>query len=295
MKSKKSFFNIHTHIITKGKQIFFLFLLTLQIHAHIDYEQIINHHAQAWKRSYMDTLGNEHHLQTLMDVILLSYQMAQESCTMMIAKLTIQEELLKIYTPSLNDSWHTNLQVINNDTSKLEEALENIKQSQRTLQNIFYQLKTVAPRIIQINPQPTQTLISDLKHSLMIWGKQQHEITEHLGYIQQEFSSAIATISDMKIMFDTMGNLPEFKNCHLKEAAGYVAKSNKDIESVFAHVTQVRKLSILKIQNFFTTFFQTYYSMLYDLLTPEQQNSLITLATSDGKLPCPDAFFAIKL
>ena len=273
------------------KQYLLLFFFTLQIDAHTDYEQIINHHAQAWKKSYIDTLGNEHHLQTLIDVILLSYQIAQESCTMMLAKLTIQEELLKIYTPSLNDSWHTNMQIINNDTSKLQEALEIIKQTQTRLQHIFNQLKTVAPRIIQINPQPTQTLISDLKHSLMIWGKQQHEITQHLGCIQQEFTSAIATISDIKIMFETMGNTPEFKNCHLKEAAGYVAKSNKDIESVFAHVTQVRKISILKIKSFFSTFFQTYYAMLYHLLTPEQQSSFTTLATVDGKLPYPDAFF----
>jgi CO dehydrogenase/acetyl-CoA synthase epsilon subunit len=187
------------------------------------------------------------------------------------------------------------MQVINNDSSKLEEALEVIKKSQITLQNIFCKLKTVAPRIIQINPQPTQTLISDLKHSLMIWGKQQHEITDQLGCIQQEFSSAIATISDIKVMFDTMLNTSELKNCHLKEAANYVSKSNKDIESVFAHVTQVKKMSILKIQSFFTTFFKIYYTMLYDMITPEQKIDCFTLATQCGKLPLPDAFFAINL
>jgi hypothetical protein len=292
MKSKKAFFNIR--VSSLGKQILFSLLFTMQISTTTDYEKIINHHAQAWKKSYLTTLQDQHHLQTIIDVILLSYQIAEESCTMMISKLIIQEELLKIYTPSLSDSWHANMQMINNDTTKLEEALKAIKKSQITLQDIFAQLKTVAPRIIQINPQPTQTLISDLKHSLMIWGKQQHEITKHLGSIQQEFSLAITTISDMKVMFDTMGNRPEFKNCHLKEAANYVAKSNKDIESVFVHVTQVRKISILKIQSFFTTFFQTYYKMLYDLLTPEQQCNFATLATCDGKLPHPDAFFAIK-
>lgn len=264
------------------------------MYMHADYEQIINHHAQEWKKSYINKLDNQTHLQTLIDIILLSYQIAQESCTMMLSKLTIQEELLKIYTPSLNDSWHTNMQIINNDTSKLEEALESIQQSQTRLQNVFFQLKTVAPRMIQINPQPTQTLISDLKHSLMIWCKQQHEITKHLICIQQEFTSAIATISDMKIMLDTIEQTHELKNCHLKEAAGYVARSNKDIESAFAHVTKVRKISILKMETFFVTFFKTYYMMLYDLLTLEQQQNFITLATQDGKLPNPDAFFAIK-
>jgi hypothetical protein len=274
------------------KHFLFLLLFTLHISANNNYEQIIHHHAQAWEKSYIETLQDPYHLQTLIDVILLSYQIAQESCTMMLSKLIIQEELLKIYTPSLNDSWHTNLQVIHNDTGKLEQALETIKNSQTTFQAIFCKLKNIAPRIVQINPQPTQTLIQDLKHSLMIWGKQQHEITAELCCLQQEFCTAIDTISDIKVMFETMGHAPELKNCHLKEAAGYVAKTNKDIESVFAHVTQIRKTSILKIQTFFTTFFQIYYRMLYDLLTPEQQATFTTFATQDSKLPHPDAFFA---
>lgn len=274
------------------KHFLFLLVCSLHISANNNYEQIIHHHAQAWKKSYIETLQDPYHLQTLIDVILLSYQIAQESCTMMLSKLIIQEELLKIYTPSLNDSWHTNLQVIHNDTSKLEQALETIKNSQTTFQTIFFKLKNIAPRIVQINPQPTQTLIQDLKHSLMIWGKQQHEIKTELCCLQQEFCTAIDTISDIKVMFETMGHAPELKNCHLKEAAGYVAKTNKDIESVFAHVTQIRKTSILKIQTFFATFFQIYYRMMYDLLTPEQQASFTTFATQDSKLPNPDAFFA---
>ena len=199
----------------------------LQTHTNIDYEQIIHQHALEWKKSYSNTLDNPNHLQTLLDVILLSYQIAQESCSMMLAKLTIQEELLKIYTPSLNDSWHTNMQAVNNNTSNLELALQTIKTSQEHLQSIIYRFKIVAPRIIQINPQPTQTLISDLKHSLMIWGKQQHEITKSLDCLQQEFTTAIATISDVKTMLDIIEHAPELKNCHLKEAAGYIAKSNK--------------------------------------------------------------------
>ncbi len=274
------------------KHCLLLFLFTLQIHANHDYEQIIHQQAKTWKKSYVKTLENEHHLQTLIDVILLSYQIAQESCIMMISKLTIQEELLKFYTPSLNDSWHTNLQVINNDSTKLEQALEAIKQSQATFQTIFEKLKNIAPQIIQINPQPTQTLIHDLKHALMIWGKQQHELTAELDCLQQEFSSAITTISDIKVMFNNMGQAQELKNYHLKEAAGYVAKTNKDIESVFAHVTQIRKVSILKIQTFFTKFFQIYYTMLYELLTPEQILNFTISATQDSKLSDPHAFFA---
>lgn len=270
----------------------FLLIFSINLFAECDYQTLIAHQAQEWKNSYSNTLSNQHHLQTLIDVILLSYQIAQESCTILISKLIAQEELLKIYTPSLNDSWHTNMQVTNNDTSKLELALESIKKSQINFQTIFSTLKKVGPEIIQINPQPTQTLIHDLKHALMIWGKEQHEFAAELGIVQQEFSSAIATIADIKTMFQAMGHTPEFKNCHLKEAAGYVAKTNKDIESIFSHVTQLRKTSMFRIQKFFSIFFKTYYFMLYNLLTEEQQITFVTLATPNKKLPLPDAFFA---
>lgn len=272
--------------------IMIAFGLCLQCFAEVEYDQLIQKHAQEWKNSYIETLANPHHLQTLIDVILLSHLIAQESCFLMITKLIIQEELLKIYTPSLNDSWHTNMQVVNNDTSKIESAIESIKKSQNIFQNIFIQLKNIAPKLVQINPEPTKTLIHDLKHSLMTWGKQQQEITQQLSAIQQEFSLAIATISDIKIMFETMIQAPDFKQSYLKEAAGYVAKTNKDIETVFAHVTQMRKASISKIQEFFHVFFKTYYQTLYNLLTSEQQNTFSTLATENGKIPHPDAFFS---
>lgn len=272
--------------------VFFSILFTLPILTQPDYEQIIEQHAQEWKNSYIDTLKNQEHLQTLIDVILLSYQVAKESCAMILAKLIMQEELLNIYTPSLTDSWNTNMQVVNNDTSKIEQAMTTIKQSQIKFQQIFNKLKNIGPRIVQINPQPTKTLISDLKHSLMIWGKQQYEISKELDLIQHEFCIATTTLSDIKIMVGTLLQEPELKDRHLKEAAGYVAKTNKDIESVFAHVTAVRKTSIINIQSFFVTFFQTYYRMLYDLLTPEQQATFTTIVCENEKLPLPDAFFA---
>ena len=122
--------------------LLFIFF-TMQICSHSNYEQIIEQHAQEWKNSYIETLTNPDHLQTLIDVILLSYQIAKESCTMILAKLIIQEELLNIYTPSPSDSWNTNMQVVNNDTSKLEQALETIKRSQLNFQQIFNKLKNI--------------------------------------------------------------------------------------------------------------------------------------------------------
>ena len=252
-----------------------------------DYHQTITHNARIWKKTYIDTLSNSHHTQTLIDLILLSYFVAKESCKMIIAKLTIQEELCLIYTPSLTESWQTNMQVSKNDTKKLEAAIESIKQSQLFFLALFEKLKIIGPNLLQVNPQPTQTLITDLKSSLITWGKAQQEITDQLMTVQNEFALAIATISDIKILFDTSFH----KHVHLKEAAQYVSKTYNDIESVMAHLTKIRKESIEKIETFFSVFFKTYYNEIYTSLSPEQKESFPTMATDSGKLPLPDAFF----
>lgn len=252
-----------------------------------DYHMSIELNAHIWKKTYIDTLSNSHHTETLIDLILLSYFVAQESCKMILAKLTIQEELCQIYTPSLSESWQTNMQVSRNDTKKLEQAVESIKQSQMVFQELFSKLKIIGPQLLQVNPQPTQTLITELKSSLISWGKQQQEVTDKLMIVQNEFSLAIATISDIKTLFDADFH----QHIHLKEAAKYVSKTYNDIESVMSHLTKIRKESIEKIELFFSMFFKTYYSEIYNSLSNDQKQSFSTLATQSGKLPLPDAFF----
>ncbi|MFA5998702.1 MAG: hypothetical protein WC747_01635 [Candidatus Babeliales bacterium] len=247
--------------------------------------------AHEWKTAHIDTLSNTQHIETLIDIILLSYLVTKESCHMIRAKLTIQEELLKIQTPSINDSWQTNMKIGNNDTTNLEQAIDSIKQSQIIFQEIFSKLQNLGPHLIRINPQPTKTLITDLKTALIAWGKQQHEITAQLGLIQSEFTSAIATISDIKVLFEIAFHTSDLKHAHLKKAAGYVTKTYRDIEGVIDHLTKVRKDSIDKLQIFFSLFFKTYYSAIYLSLNSEQKEYFVTQATEDGKLPLPDAFF----
>ncbi|MCX5924333.1 MAG: hypothetical protein NTZ68_02845 [Candidatus Dependentiae bacterium] len=247
--------------------------------------------AYDWKTTHIDTLSNTQHIETLIDIILLSHLVTKESCHMIRAKLTIQEELLKIQTPSMNDSWQTNMKIGNNDTTNLELAIDSIKKSQIVFQEIFSKLQNVGPHLIQINPQPTKTLITDLKTALIAWGKQQHEITAQLGLIQSEFTLAIATISDIKILFETTFHTSNLKHAHLKKAAGYVTKTYKDIEGVIDHLAKVRKDSIDKLQIFFSLFFETYYSAIYESLSSDQKEYFVTQATTNGKLPLPDAFF----
>lgn len=256
--------------------------------ATLRYQECLQESAQQWQETNMTIFANAAHTQILLEMILLCHKITQEACDMLLAKHTIQEELLKIYTPSLIDSWQTNLQVINNDTTKLEQALNTIKQSQVNLLSFFDQLKLITPHFLHIKPQPTQTMITNLKQGLLIWTMQQNDIAGYIDEIQTEFTSAVANIDDIKTLFSI--TLPSSDHAcnknNLKQAAGCVSKTYKDVETVLQHFTAIRKTSIYRIKDFFSNFFKIYYTQLYQTLTAQQQ-----IDVSREKLPAPHEIF----
>lgn len=266
-------------------------LCTLALSNQQPYEDVIKQNALSWKASHINETSPEKDIQTIIDALLLCYQIAKESYIMILAKLSIQEELFKIYTPSLFDTWQDCILVEHNDFTIIDQSLTRMKQSESVFCAIFQKFKTLARNLIKMDALPTQTLIADLKNSLIAWSKHQQHITDQLVDIQDEFTLAIATISNIKTIFETMFTSEEINHGHLQEAAGFVSKTYKDIENVIRHLTTVRKESMYKIDEFFITFFKTYYSMIYYELSEEQRSSLSVLATEDNTLPQPDIFF----
>lgn len=252
---------------------FFLFLTNTILTTEPLYQEIIKKYAQEWTNKYITENYNDE-TKTIIDLLFLSYQTVTESCKMVIAKFTMQQELFKIYTPSFIDSWHENLQFHQNDTKKLESALLIIKSSQISLEDTYEQFKKLIPCILKINPQPTQTLIIDLKNSLLAWIKDQQSLTNQLIDIQQEFNIATATISDFKNLFETVSQAQETKHIYLKEAASFYAKTYKEIDLASDHLVNLRIIGILKIQQFFECFFKTYYITIHNKLHQEFTHAL---------------------
>jgi hypothetical protein len=186
------------------------------------------------------------------------------------------------------------MQTLTNDTRKIELALEIMKISQQKIKQIFEAIKLTMSRLIQVNPQPTQTLISHLKDGLILWTKQQCKLENEIDIIQQDFLTATSTISDLKTLFTTTIQNPEFKNNQLKQAAGCVSRSYKDIESVFSHFIQLRKKTICEMNEFFTLFFKIYYNIVYDIAQQNNFTNLKTVAYEEPKLPNPNAIFYLN-
>ncbi|MBP9765162.1 hypothetical protein KBD08_02400 [Candidatus Babeliales bacterium] len=249
--------------------IILMYCLCINYITYAEYELLIEQNAQNWQNNNAPFLKNEHNINTMIDILVLSYKITSTACAIIIAKLTVQEEILKFQTPSLIESWQTNMQIMHNDTARLDAALLTMKDSHLRFTQLVEEIRNLGHQIMHVNPQPTQTIICELKKGLLSWAKSQQDISEQIDQVQTEFLTAIHSISDIKTMLETTSHN---SNNYLKETAGCVSKTYKDIESVLNHVTHIRKASMYNIHQFFTYFFTTYYQKLCQLALDQSIN-----------------------
>ncbi len=251
---------------------YFLLLCTILVSANLfnfltasDYETMMQQSAQEWTSKYLVPTAQDQQ-KTIINLLMLGYQIVKESCKMIHAKYRLQHDLLKIYTPSCVDSWYDNWQIQYNDLEKLETTLAQIKTCQQTLQTMYLKLKDMLPALIQTNPEPTQALIINLKNALYLWGKQQQVLTNELLEIKQAFQDATNTIGAIKNFFDIMTESLHIKHAHLTDTAYCCAKTNKQLDHVYDQFVMLRINSIMKIEHFFDIFFETYHKAIAQAL-----------------------------
>lgn len=224
------------------------------------YEQFIELQAHMWAKDCQNEL--QENGTTIVQIIELSKQISILSCLINSAKNRIQQEVLKIYTPSLSDTWQQNLQAIQNDVSAIMLQLECIQDYQTKLERIICQLKDLVPIIIQQNPLPIQHFIADLKISLLFWIKQQEPFQTELKNITIEFEEALHAIVHIKSLLTSIFQEESLKNHHLKEAAGSLSKTHHNIDFVIEHIAKTRLNMLERLQQFFIVFFNTYERIL---------------------------------
>ena len=256
----------------------------------VSHQKLICQQAKQWTNEYIQQSHNNQTTETLIDLLLLSYQVVDISCTMILAKLQLQEEILYIKTPSPLDSWQEHMQTELNDTSLLEEAVTTIKQSQETLHEICQKFKLLASQLVHINPEPTQKLIAAIKTNLLIWGSYQTEIPNEFKQVQASFNQSVEQVHDITELLTKISQTPE-NLTHLKKAINFFSSTYKSIDLSINAFIQMKKNCIIKLHNFFTIFFQTYYCTIYENILVEDIALLRLHSTDDHKVPAASSFF----
>ena len=256
----------------------------------IDYHAIIQPCVTVWQDESISKLSTQE-ITILTDVILLSYEVVQASIIMAQARLTIQTELFKIVTLSINDTFDVRIQAQNNDLTNIKNAVSRIEEAQEKIKFACNTLKEFGPLIININPTVIQHFISNLKSVILNWGKAQHQTISDLELIEKELVLDPDTFLNIKNVVD-VNDLTEHNQ--LLQGANNLTNLYKKVESIVANITTIRRESSSNFSQLLTIFFKSHYQVLYEKLQSINDEDINLVATSDNKLPCPEQIFVLE-
>ena len=259
----------------------------------VDYHAIIQPYVTVWQNESISKLSTQEII-TLTDVILLSYQVVQASIIMSQARLTIQTELFKIVTLSINDTFDVRVQAQNNDLTNIKKAIVTIESAQEKIKFACNTLKDFGPLIININPTVIQHFISNLKTVILNWGKTQKQTISDLESIEQEFILDSHLFSNVKNIFEAINSSEQVEHSQLVQGANSVTNMYKEIENTIANLTTIRKESTSNFSQVLTIFFKCHYQALYNKLQNVDNDNMYLIATSDNKLPHPEQIFILE-
>lgn len=257
----------------------------------IDYNMIIQPSVMAWHEACIDKLSTQEII-IIADMLLLSYQVVQASVIMSQARLTIQSELLNIVTLSINDTFAARMQAQNNDLTNIKVAITEIEQAQEKIKHACNAIKGFGPIIIKIDPTVIQIFIANFKDVILNWAKYQQATIDQFQEIQEEFNCTSDLFTQVKNMFQTIINTHPTDHSQLLHGTNSLTNMYNTIESMLAHLTLIRKTSLVEFNTILTLYFKSHYQVLYDHLQSVNALDLKLVATESNTLPTPELVFA---
>jgi len=256
----------------------------LESHNH---ESLIQPYANEWNNRCITQLSTQDII-TISHTILLSYEIVQASLIMSQARLIIQEELLKVITLSINDTFDVSVHAQNNDFTKMKRAISDLEQGQEQIKSTCVNLKTFLPLLISIDPSTIQLLISNFKSIILHWVKTQEHILNHLESIKNELSSTSDLFIHVNNMFQSIITTDPIEHSQLLQGANSITHMYNKIENTIAHLTTTRQQGVTELDTLLTLFFKYHYEILYNQLEQQYENAQIV---SYESLPSPDHIF----
>jgi len=255
-----------------------------------EYHAMIQPCIATWQDKCIEQLSTQE-IATIADMLLLSYQVVQASVTMAQARLVMQEELLKIVTLSINDSFDVQMKVQKNDLSTMKNAITTIEQAQEKMKYACDALKNFGPLLVNIDPTSIQLFISNLKDIMLTWVKTQQKTIVDFKNIKQELVETIDIFTDATNIFDTIIATEVIDHSQLVQGAHSLTEMYKNTENILANLTLIRQESIENFSNLLMLYFKYHYQILYDQLERRDYTQCKLITMQNHKLPEPEQIF----
>lgn len=257
-------------MLLQSKLFFFILSFFLQMQTAMKneisyYQEFAQPYALQWHKNCIEQLSAQEIL-TITKVLLLSYQIVEASVTMYQSRLTIQQELLKINTLSLNDTIDGCLQATRNNLTPIKQAVDSIEHAQYQIQTSYEAFKNFGPDLIEIDPCVIQIFIAQLKDLILEWIKSEQPIIDQLYCATEQLQDAQSKIPELQSLLDMVQNLTPSEHGYLLLGTNAITELYSTIEMSIANITTFRQEKMMHFGQLLTAYFQSHYTILHGYL-----------------------------
>ncbi len=254
------------------------------------YQDLIKSSAQQVHQVCIEKLSTDEII-SIVDMLLLSYQIVQASVTMSQARLTMQKELLNIVTLSINDNFDVHIQAENNDLTNIKQAIELIEQSQEQIKSAYGKLKKFGPIVINIDPCIIQMFIANFKNVTLTWAKNQHTTIAEYDLLQDEIMKSMQAFAPIKSVFNNIASSKTIDQSQLLHGTNNLTDMYSNIEDVVAHLTHIRQKSLANFNEILIAYFKSHYQILYNHLHHKAALKFAISTIENHQFPDPEKHF----
>ena len=197
---------------------------------------------------------------TIAELITTTYELLQENINLLRTKLSLEAKLAGIQTISLTEEWHNLCNIQESDLKPLYQDLDTLQKLQKKIRNMQQKLGQLAPELLTVHQDITQTFLYHMKEVFFDWGITQPVVAHH-----QELSDQLLLTTEkfdsLKILLDKHNQ--EIIKSDLKTYIQLIVLAHEQADIFIETLSHTRQEYFDTLSTLLFQFFKTFYTSTY--------------------------------
>ena len=197
---------------------------------------------------------------TIAELITTTYELLQENINLLRTKLSLEAKLAGIQTISLTEEWHNLCNIQESDLKPLYQDLDTLQKLQKKIRYMQQKLGQLAPELLTVHQDITQTFLYHMKEVFFDWGIAQPVVAHH-----QELSDQLLLTTEkfdsLKIMLDKHNQ--EIIKSDLKTYIQLIVLAHEQADIFIETLSHTRQEYFDTLSTLLFQFFKTFYTSTY--------------------------------
>ena len=197
---------------------------------------------------------------TIAELITTTYELLQENINLLRTKLSLEAKLAGIQTISLTEEWHNLCNIQESDLKPLYQDLDTLQKLQKKIRYMQQKLGQLAPELLTVHQDITQTFLYHMKEVFFDWGIAQPVVAHH-----QELSDQLLLTTEkfdsLKILLDKHNQ--EIIKSDLKTYIQLIVLAHEQADIFIETLSHTRQEYFDTLSTLLFQFFKTFYTSTY--------------------------------